>query len=390
MADLTPSPTRRHRLARRVGGLLKPYSGEPPPGLYRPASPDMLIRLAGTAVPHFLSLVMRLGGDTDPPELPRSVNRRVVRVTDRRLIARDPDVVQLTLTAPDGAELRRWHAGAHVDLHLPSGRMRQYSLCGDPARAREYRIAVRQIPSGGGGSVEVHDLAVGQTVEVSDPRNAFMMPLPGSGSRADKLRFIAGGIGITPILPMVRLAERLGVPWSMCYTGRNRDSLPYLDELLAFEGKVRVRTDDRNGLPTATELLDGVDDRTAVYTCGPPAMMEIIRRGVPIGSGTELHFERFSPLPVVDAAPFELELAQTAEVVSVAGYQSALAALRAVRPDVGYSCQQGFCGTCVQRVLAGDVEHRDTTLTEAQRVLGEMLVCVSRASSAGGRLVLDL
>ena len=199
-------------------------------------------------------------------------------------------------------------------------------MCGDPREEREYRIAVRRIPAGGGGSVEMHGLDVGRIVEISEPRNAFMMPLPGSASRTEKLRFLAGGIGITPILPMARLAERLGLPWSMCYTGRHRDSLPFLDELAAFGDKVQVRTDDEHGLPTAAELLEGVDERTAVYVCGPPPMIEAVRRAVPVGSGTELHVERFSPLPVVDGTPFELELARSGKVVGVGGDQSALAA----------------------------------------------------------------
>ncbi len=381
---------RRRQLSRQARRAFKPYSGEPPPGLYGAAGPDLLIRLAGIAVPHFVSVVMRLGGDRELPELPLAVNRKAMLVMDRRLVAKDDDVVELTLAAPDDARLPAWHAGAHVDLHLPSGRTRQYSLCGDPRREREYRIAVRRIPEGGGGSVEVHGLGVGQGVEISEPRNAFMMPLPGSGSRAEKLRFIAGGIGITPILPMVRLAERLGVPWSLCYVGRHRGSLPFLDELEAFGDKVRVRTDDEHGPPTPAELLDGVDRRTAVYLCGPPPMIDAVQRSIPVESVMELHVERFSPLPVVAGTPFELELARSGEVVGVGADQSALAALRAVRPNVSYSCQQGFCGTCVQRVSAGEVQHRDSTLTDRQRELGQMLVCVSRAEAEGGRLVLDL
>jgi ferredoxin len=216
-----------------------------------------------------------------------------------------------------------------------------------------------------------------------------MMPLPGSASRAEKLRFIAGGIGITPILPMVRLADRQGVPWSLCYTGRSRDSLPFLDELLAFGDKVRVRTDDELGLPTAEELLDGVDGATAVYVCGPPAMTEKVRQAIPVDSGTEVHVERFSPLPVVDGKPFHLRL-RNGEVVPVAGDQSALAALRAARPNISYSCQQGFCGTCVQRVVAGEVDHRDHTLTDEQRRAGQILVCVSRAAPGEQHLVLDV
>lgn len=373
------------RLSKRISGLLKPYTGEPPPGLYR-SSPDLLVRIAGAAVPHFLSMVMRIVPDEDLPELAHVTNRRTVRVLNRKVIACDPDVVQLTLVAADGEELRRWHAGAHIDVHLPSGRTRQYSLCGDPDQHREYRIATRHIPWGGGGSTEVHSLEVGQEIVVSDPRNGFLMPLPGSGSRASRLRFIAGGIGITPILPMVRLAERQGVPWSLRYTGRSRESLPFLDQLAAFGDKVRVRTDDEHGLPTAADLLDGVDDSAAVYACGPPPMMDLVVAAVPVS--TELHIERFSPLPVADGEPFQLELARSAEIVAVGPNQSTLAALREVRPDVGYSCQQGFCGTCVQKVVGGEVDHRDVTLTAAQRELGQMLVCVSRAK--GDRLVLDL
>ncbi len=376
------------RLSRLATGLLKPYTGEPPPGLYRDTRPDTLIRVAGAAVPHFVSLVMRLGGDRELPELPRAANRRTVRVTDRMVLAGDSDVVQLTLAADDGESLPHWHPGAHIDVHLPSGRTRQYSLCGDPLQPHEYRIAVRRIEDGGGGSVEMHGLVTGHRVDISDPRNAFVLALPGVSSRARSLHFIAGGIGITPILPMVRVAQQLGVPWTLCYTGRHRGSLPFVDELLAFGDKVRVRTDDQGGLPCAAELLDRSDERTAVYVCGPPPMTQSVGRAVP--RGVELHTERFSPLPVVDGMAFEVELAHTGDVLAVAPQQTVLAALRGARPNIGYSCQQGFCGTCVQRVLSGEVEHRDGTLTEQQRAAGQMLVCVSRATSAGARIVVDL
>lgn len=369
----------------RLTRLLKPYAGEPPPGLYGKSS-DLLIRIAGTAVPHFLSVVTRLGGDKELPALPHRTNRRAVVVAERTLVARDPDVVALALVAADEEDLPQWHAGAHVDVHLPSGRTRQYSLCGDPERSDRYRIAVRQIPGADGAAAEVHALAVGQLIEVSEPRNAFLMPLPGSGSRSERLRFIAGGIGITPILPMVRLADRLELDWSLRYTGRHRASMPFLDELEAFGERVRVLTDDVSGLPTPAKLLDDVYPWCAVYACGPPPMMDLVRGAVP--EHIELHIERFSPVPVVDGQPFELQLLRSAEVVSVRADQSALAALLAAKPDVSYSCQQGFCGSCAQQVVAGEVEHRDRLLTDEQRELGQMLLCVSR--SVGGRLVLDL
>ncbi|OMC32361.1 ferredoxin [Mycobacterium sp. GA-1841] len=377
-------------MAETVRRLLKPYIGAPPPGLHGAVRPDLFTRLAGTAVSHFISVVMRLGGDQELPALGHAVDRRTVSVVGRRSVAPDGSVVELTLAVGDGSTLPRWHPGAHIFVRLSSGRTRQYSLCGDPDRTQEYRIAVRRIPSGGGASVEVHELGVGAIVEISDPRNAFMMPVPGSASRAEKLHLIAGGIGITPILPMVRLAQRLGVPWSLSFVGHRRDNLPFLDELSAWGDRVRIHTTDEHGRPTAAELLDGVDERTAVYLCGPAAMVDSVRRALPANSGIELHVEHFSPVPIVDGVPFDVELARSARVVQVGANQSTLAALRDALPDVGYSCQQGFCGTCVQRVLAGDVDHRDTLLTDRQRELGQMLVCVSRAGAESGRLVLDL
>ncbi len=369
--------------------LVKPYDGEPPPGLYKSSAPDLLIRIVGTAVPHFLSVVTRLGGDAALPELPAAVNRTPLRITDRQIVAADGQVVALTLAAVDDTPLPRWHPGAHIDLHLPSGLTRQYSLTGDPELRGEYRIAVRHSLDGAGGSIEVHGLTLGGMVQASDPRNAFMMPLPGSASRSARLHFIAGGIGITPILPMIRLAERQGARWTLCYAGRSHDALAFTEELASYGDKVRIRTDDEHGVPSAETLLDGVDPTTAVYVCGPPPMIDAVLRAVPSDSGIEVHSERFSAAPVIDGEPFALELAHSGTVIEVGAQQSALAALRNAVPTVAYSCQQGYCGTCVQRVISGEVDHRDTLLTDEQRELGQMLVCVSRAKTPQERLVLD-
>lgn len=312
---------------------------------------------------------------------PVVADRIATVVTDRRIVAADRDVVQLTLAASHG-ELPPWHPGAHIDVLLPSGRKRQYSLCGDHDDAGGYRVAVRRIPDGGGGSIEMHGLAVGDAVTISTPRNAFYLA-PGETGR---LRFIAGGIGITPILPMLRLAEATGLDWSLIYTGRNRRSLPFLDELARYRDRVTVRTDDDHGLPEPAELLDGVDDRTAVYLCGPPPMIELVRDAV--GPATQLHYERFSPAPVIDGRPFRLTLARSGTVVDVRADETALAAIRRHLPHVAYSCQQGFCGRCTQQVLDGEVDHRDRLLTDAQRRHGNMLICVSRC--AGDQLSLNL
>ncbi|WP_040820611.1 PDR/VanB family oxidoreductase [Nocardia jiangxiensis] len=317
-------------------------------------------------------------------------DRRIaLTVAQRRVEAHDTDVVSLLLTAPDGRALPPWRPGAHLDLELPSGRLRQYSLCGDPAERHAYRIAVRRIPDGEGGSREVHEsLTVGSSVTVRGPRNAFPFVLPGHGSDTARVHFVAGGIGITPILPMVRMAHRLGVDWSMVYTGRSRDSMAFLDELELLGARVRIRTDEESGLPDAGDLLPGVDADTAVYCCGPVPMTTLIADRVREMSSVELHSERFSPLPVRNGTAFEVELARTGEVIAVPADRTVLQEVLKVRPDSPYSCRQGFCRTCRVNALSGPVDHRDTVLTDAERAAGDMLICVSRC--AGERLVLDL
>ncbi|HQE13721.1 MAG TPA: PDR/VanB family oxidoreductase [Mycobacterium sp.] len=313
-----------------------------------------------------------------------------LRVTGREVVARDENVVALTLAAPDGGDLPTWHPGAHLDLHLPSGRVRQYSLCGDPDRRDSYRIAVRRIPNGGGGSIEVHDaLPVGSLITTNGPRNAFPLAVPGYGSPARRLRFIAGGIGITPILPMLAMAERMGVEWSMIYVGRSAESIPFLDEVGRFGDKVVIRTDDTAGVPEADDLLGDCSCSTAIYACGPADMITLIRSRLVGRDDLELHFERFAAPPVTDGAPFTVTLESTGSTMEVAADETLLAALRRTGVAAAYSCQQGFCGTCRTRVLSGTVEHRDTLLTGPEREAGMMLTCVSRAP-AGGNLTLDL
>lgn len=323
-----------------------------------------------------------------PPSLPEREHTRLLRVAHRRLVARDEDVVALTLAAADGGRLPRWFPGAHLDLCLPSGRVRHYSLCGDPGSAESFRIAVRRIPDGGGGSIEVHDaLRVGATIGSGGPRNAFPLAVPGFGSPSQRLRFIAGGIGVTPILPMLGLAQRLGADWSMVYVGRSRDSLPFLGEVARYGDRVEVRTDDVHGVPSAEQLLGDCADGTAVYACGPAAMLTAIRARLAGRERVELHFERFTAVPVLDGRPFPVAVASTGKVIAVGPSETLLAALRRAGVPAPYSCQQGFCGTCRTKVLAGGVEHRDTLLTEPERAAGTMLTCVSRAR---GRELLTL
>jgi ferredoxin-NADP reductase len=337
-----------------------------------------------------LAALWAVTGSRQPVPPPTRDRTLTLAVTDRVVVAHDENVVAVTLAAAGDAPLPPWHPGAHLDIHLPSGRVRQYSLCGDPGRRTEYRIAVRRIPGGGGGSIEVHDrLPVGSTVTTSGPRNAFPLSVPGYGSPTRRMRFIAGGIGITPILPMLRMAEQLGVNWSMVYVGRSADSIPFLDEVRSFGHRVEIRTDDTQGVPSANDLLGECPDGTTVYACGPAEMLTLVRQRLVGRDNVELHFERFAAAPVVDGKPFEVTVASTGATVRVAADETLLTALQRAGVNPPYSCQQGFCGTCRSRVLNGAVEHRDTLLTGPERDAGMMLPCVSRAPS-GAQLTLDL
>ncbi|MGZ6779643.1 MAG: PDR/VanB family oxidoreductase [Mycobacterium sp.] len=360
---------------------------EVPPSIWGRRRHDVVLHIADASV----SAMWAMSGALRKMK-PLSAADRAIALTviDRQVVAHDQDVVALTMAAADGRPLPRWHPGAHLDVHLPSGRVRQYSLCGRPDDTGTYRIAVRRIVDGGGGSIEVHDeLPVGAAVITHGPRNAFPLTVPGYGSPAQRFRFIAGGIGITPILPMLALAQRLGVDWSMVYAGRSRDSLPFIDEVGRFGDRIEVRTDDVSGVPTATELLGDCLDGTTVYACGPAPMLTAIRTALAGRDNVELHFERFAAPPVVDGRAFTATIASTGREIVVGADETLLSALRRADVAASYSCQQGFCGTCRTRVVAGTVDHRDSVLTEPERASGMMLVCISRAAN-GERLVLDL
>lgn len=187
---------------------------------------------------------------------------------------------------------------------------------------------------------------------------------------------------------MLALAERLGVDWSMVYAGRSLDSLPFIDEVSRFGDRIEIRTDDVRGVTTAADLLGDCVDGTTVDACGPAPMLTAIRSGLVGRDNVELHFERFAAPPVVDGREFTVSIASTGQEVVVAADETLLTALRRSNVPAPYSCQQGFCGTCRTRIVAGAVDHRDTLLTEPERAGGMMLVC-SRAAN-GERLILDL
>ncbi|RFU85471.1 oxidoreductase [Streptomyces triticagri] len=309
-------------------------------------------------------------------------------VASRETIA--DGVVQLRLESRSpGAQLPAWEPGAHLDVLLPSGRMRQYSLCGEPGPAgafgvSSYTVAARLVADGRGGSRELHEeLHEGAEVEVRGPRNRF--PLVPSHAYV----FVAGGIGITPLWPMLRAAEASGAHWRLLYGGSTRASMPFLTEiekLDAGRGRVTVVPQDEAGLPDLSGLFDAVPPATAVYCCGPEGLMDAVAAVLPAGS--PLHLERFTPAAATEGnEPIEVELRRSGRTVQVPADSTVLAAVRAELPDLPYSCEQGFCGTCQQRVVEGEIDHRDELLDDAERT-DSMLLCVSRAR--GGRLVLDL
>lgn len=347
------------------------------------ASP--LVRVIGTAVRasgRLSTLRRRRRRGRPAGEVGRALPMVVAEVT-----AEASDVVGVRLVGVDGAALPSWSPGEHIDLALPSGRVRQYSLCGDPTDRSGYRIAVRRLPAGGGGSLEVHSLTTGDRVTVHGPRQAF--PL----LTARRYLFMAGGIGITPILPMVRAAAAAGLDWRLVYVGRDRASMPFLAELSTFGERVVVRTDDEHGGPAGgTELLGYAPGPGSVgYCCGPPPMLASVRAAMrEAGPGNPLevlHAERFAPPPVLGGRELTVELARSGGSLNVPSDRSVLEVVRERLPDVAYSCRQGFCGTCKVGVLAGEVEHRDHALAPYERA-DTMTICVSRA--AGDRLVLDL
>jgi ferredoxin-NADP reductase len=303
-------------------------------------------------------------------------------VVDRRDAAAD-GVLALTLRHPLGEQLPQWEPGAHIDVALGPGLERQYSLCGDPADRTAWRIAVLREPAGRGGSAHVHEqLGQGDKVRVRGPRNHFALrPAP-------RYRFIAGGIGITPILPMLAAAEAEGAEWTLLYGGRTRESMAFTEELSRYGDRVTVAPQDETGLLDLPSVLDGVPEGTLVYCCGPGPLLDAVEERCPAGL---LHVERFTPKeqPAAENTQFEVELAQTGTTVTVAPDVSVLDAVRASGVEVLFSCTEGTCGTCETDVLDGTPDHRDSVLTDEEREAGEtMMICVSRCR--GKKLVLDL
>jgi ferredoxin-NADP reductase len=298
------------------------------------------------------------------------------------------DVVALTLVSPAGEILPAWSPGAHIDLVLADDLVRQYSLCSSPGEDGAWRVGVLRTPDSRGGSQRVHDtLTEGATVTVRGPRNHF--PLVA----ASTYLFIAGGIGITPMLPMIAQADAAGADWRLLYGGRHRASMAFLPELAQYRDRVTVVPQDEAGFLDLDGVLGTPQAGALVYCCGPEGLLSAVEAKCASWPPGSLHLERFSAKPqetseLADES-FELVLQQTGVTVTVPPDKSVFAAALAAGANVLGSCMEGICGTCETEVVEGDIDHRDSVLNEEERASNEfMMICVSRCKSK--RLVLDI
>lgn len=330
----------------------------------------------------------------DVADVERS-KERTVRTLNLEVLDRteaSDGVVTLTLGHPDGGELPTWRAGAHVDVHVPNGELepfvRQYSLSSDPGETNVYRIGVLKEVSGRGGSEALHEtLLPGSRVTASWPRNNFRLaPSP-------KYIFVAGGIGITPILAMIREAERAGTDWELVYGGRTRSSMAFLSDLAKYGDRVTLVPQDELGIIDLPGLLGEVREETLIYACGPEPLLRAAEECAAHWPKDSLRLERFAPKVVertVPDTPFDVEFAASGTTVTVGADETILDAAERQGLPVISSCKTGTCGTCETPIVAGQADHRDSILTASEQEANEtMMICVSRAAVGCPKLVLD-
>jgi phthalate 4,5-dioxygenase reductase subunit len=306
---------------------------------------------------------------------------RALRVARAENIARDIHLFEFR--DPAGGPLPEFTAGSHVSVKAPNGSLRKYSLCNDPAETDRYVIAVKRDAAGHGGSVSLVDgTREGDLVEVSEPRNAFELV-----EKAPAFIFIAGGIGITPIMSMVRhLAGQGMARFRLYFLTRSPEATPFLEELSAgeFKGKVTVHHD--GGDPAQALDLWPILEKPGnahIYCCGPRPLLEAVRDMTGHWSPSAVHFESFLDAQAQakpEDKPFTVVLAKSGARIEVAPGLSILDAMRAAGHDAPSSCESGTCGTCRTQLLAGAADHRDLVLTEEERAT-QVMICVSRAAS---------
>lgn len=310
---------------------------------------------------------------------------RRVRVRSTRLAS--STVKEVVLEPVDGEKLGAWEPGAHIDVRMPDGMERQFSLVGDPSDLSTYRLGVLREPAGRGGSAWMHDYAeVDVELEIRGPKNTFAL------RPAESYHLVAGGVGITPLLPMVRQLAAEGREWRLTYLGDSRESMAFLDELEPYGDRVTEWPKDERGSWDVVSACSDWPQGAAMYACGPERLLlalEAASDGWPSGS---LHLERFLPKELpddIESAAFEIELAQSGQVHEVPPDKTVLAVVEETGIFVPSSCREGTCGTCETVIISGEADHRDSILSSEEQEANEvMMICVSRAKSR--RLVLDL
>ncbi|MBU8817583.1 PDR/VanB family oxidoreductase [Mycolicibacterium goodii] len=296
-------------------------------------------------------------------------------------------VISIDLVSPTGALVPRWEPGAHIDVMISSELERQYSLCGDPDDEKRLRVAVLREPESRGGSQWIHEeLTVGDTLRIRGPRNNFGLV------DAEEYLFIAGGIGITPILPMIATCEARNAPWRLVYGGRQADSMAFTEELKRYGDRVDTWPQDQRGIIDLAGVLGDPKAGVAIYCCGPGPLLDAVEQatnGWPAGA---LHLERFRPKEgALDGAdePFDIVLESSNLTLRVESGQSILEVCKAAGVHIPTSCGEGTCGSCETGVLEGVPDHRDSYLTAQEQESNEVLMaCCARAKTPS--LVLDL
>jgi ferredoxin-NADP reductase len=324
--------------------------------------------------------------------VPQRITSSVLQLRVTSVTAETDDIRTIELVAPSGGPLPVFTAGAHIDWHLGHGLIRQYSLCNDPRETHRYEVAILKEKASRGGSVAAHALRAGDVVEVSAPRNNFAL--------ADDAAFhllLAGGIGVTPMMAMLAELQARNADFLLHYCSRSPQQTAFRDRLkpLAAQGKVIFHYDGGNparGLDLRATLSAFAPGHHA-YVCGPSGFLSAAKAAAAAWPEHAVHFEHFSAAPISeedavwDQKPFQVKVKSTGKIVDVAAGQSIVSALRDAGIAVDTSCEDGFCGTCLTRYLAGEPVHRDAVLGESEK---KSFVMICRARSRSPILVLDL
>lgn len=306
----------------------------------------------------------------------------------KRVMASE-SVLALEFEHPLDEELPEWTPGAHIDVLVEDGSARQFSLSSDPADRTRYRLGILRDPDGNGGSIYLHDnVNVGDVLAVSLPRNHFELV------ESDAYLFVVGGIGITPVLPMIQAVETQGKEWKMLYLGQSRKTMAFLDDLATYGDKVTVWPSDERGRARLSDWIGAPAERCKVYACGPKRMIEEtedLMKAWPSGALKVEHFEPKTILVEGEDEPFEVEFTDSGVTVAVGADQTILEVAEQIGVNVFSSCQEGTCGTCETPLLSGRAEHRDSLLTDEEKDAQDtMMICVSRAERGCPKLRLKL